>query len=221
MSNPVTALMPNFSFLGTDLIAKNESSELPSANLTPETLLLYCSSRLGSLDEQIQSIMKEQDRSGTRAAQLTKLIAAANRPSVGNVSEIRTKPGTAEREAVKANELLDVYRNSDDPAVLEKAAAEFRITTGRDVTEFPEGTVISADNMKFYSWGMSGDNETDKSKRLDTYKNELSVLNNGAEMKMIELQGLISKRQLAVQLTTQGLQTLNETHKTIAGNIGR
>lgn len=203
--------------------APNGSSELPSASLTPEGLLLYCQSRLGSLDDQIQTIMKEQDRNGKRAADLTKQIAAANKPSVSNTSEIAVDDATAKREAGKANDLLAVYQNTDDPEIKAEAAEEFRITTGQNIAEFPQGTEVTAAMMKSWAgtYQVPGDDETAKAKRLDTYKTELAALNNGAEMKMIELQGLISKRQLAVQLTTQGLQTLNETQKAIAGNIGR
>lgn len=223
MNTPVANAKINISVPWLAGTSANGSSELPSSSLTPEMLLVYCQSRLGTLDDQIQSLMKEQERNGKRAADMTKLLSAANRPSVTNTAEIGTKAGTSEREASKANELRDVYLNSDDPEVKQAAAEEFRITTGQDIADYPEGKDVTAANMEQWAntYQVPGDNETAKAKRLDTYKNELAELNNGAELKMIELQGLISKRQLAVQLTTQGLQTLNETSKSIVGNIGR
>ena len=52
------------------------------------------------------------------------------------------------------------------------------------------------------------------------YHDKLPDLSRGAELYMIELQSLVSQRQLAVQLTTRLLQMLNEMSKQIIGNLG-
>jgi NDP-sugar pyrophosphorylase family protein len=44
---------------------------------------------------------------------------------------------------------------------------------------------------------------------------------SGAELNMIEIQSLVSKRATALQLTTSMLNSINESAKGIAGNIGR
>jgi len=52
------------------------------------------------------------------------------------------------------------------------------------------------------------------------YHDKLPDRSRGAELYMIELQSLVSQRQLAVQLTTRLLQMLNEMSKQIIGNLG-
>ncbi len=44
---------------------------------------------------------------------------------------------------------------------------------------------------------------------------------SGAEISMIELQSLVSKRATDLQLTTGMMSALNDDTKKIAGNIGR
>jgi hypothetical protein len=43
----------------------------------------------------------------------------------------------------------------------------------------------------------------------------------GGELYMIRLQSLLSQRQMAIQLTTNMLRAMNESTRTIAGNIGK
>ncbi|MBR1151067.1 hypothetical protein [Bradyrhizobium sp. JYMT SZCCT0428] len=43
----------------------------------------------------------------------------------------------------------------------------------------------------------------------------------GGELHMIRLQSLISQRQMAIQLTTNMLRAMNDSTRTIAGNIGK
>lgn len=45
-------------------------------------------------------------------------------------------------------------------------------------------------------------------------------LQAGAELSMVELQSLVSKRATALQLMTGMQQSLNDSAKTVAGNIG-
>jgi hypothetical protein len=50
---------------------------------------------------------------------------------------------------------------------------------------------------------------------------EASKNRSGAELNMIEIQSLVSKRATALQLTTNMMNGINESQKSIAGNIGR
>ena len=44
-------------------------------------------------------------------------------------------------------------------------------------------------------------------------------LSKDSEMQMIQLQALVSQRQLAIQLTTQMMQAMNEGAKGVVSNI--
>lgn len=43
----------------------------------------------------------------------------------------------------------------------------------------------------------------------------------GGELHMIHLQSMLSRRQMAIQLTTNMLRATNDANRTIAGNIGK
>ena len=43
----------------------------------------------------------------------------------------------------------------------------------------------------------------------------------GGELHMIRLQSLLSQRQMAIQLTTHMVRAMNDSTRTIAGNIGK
>ena len=43
----------------------------------------------------------------------------------------------------------------------------------------------------------------------------------GGELYIIRLQSMLSQRQMAIQLTTNMLRAMNESTRTIAGNIGK
>jgi hypothetical protein len=44
---------------------------------------------------------------------------------------------------------------------------------------------------------------------------------HGAEVSMVQLQSLVSQRATALQLTTGMMRSINDSTKTVAGNIGR
>ena len=66
-----------------------------------------------------------------------------------------------------------------------------------------------------------------------TMNNQTSILNDvaldtvsggfqrDAEVAMIQLQSLVSKRATALQLTTGMMRSINDSTNTVAGNIGR
>jgi hypothetical protein len=74
-------------------------------------------------------------------------------------------------------------------------------------------------------------NEPNSSILVDQNGNQMSVgdlksvvqeainSSNGAELNMIEIQSLISKRATALQLTTAMLNSMNETQRKVAGNL--
>ena len=56
---------------------------------------------------------------------------------------------------------------------------------------------------------------------VDNLKGLQTEVNQGSELGMITLQSLMSQRQMAIQLTTNLVQSLGEMTNKIAANIGR
>ena len=61
----------------------------------------------------------------------------------------------------------------------------------------------------------------ERAAQIEAIKNDQSNMTKAGEMNMIQLQSLVSQRQLAVQMTTQLMQTANDTLKQVVGNLGK
>lgn len=162
--------------------------------LTAEGLLLFCQSRLRELDDAIQRKMAGQ----------TELVALQS--MVGEVSScLKEQNGgvTTQEQHDRAVGLVDAAIAKAE-ACGQNMAVESLQSVRRRLTE---GDFQSApDEVK------------DMSNMLDT---ALSSCRSSAEVSMIELQSLVSKRATQLQLTTGMMNSIDEAPKAIAANIGR
>jgi hypothetical protein len=170
--------------------------------LTPEGLLIFCQSQLLALDTTIQKNMAGQQG----------LVALQQK-----VTEIQTKlksyaKGGAEDEARINNQpTVDEIAASIDSAIADATAC---------------GDTSLAKSLVDVKATLEGGNDAlvveselkDMNAMLDS---ALSTCRTGAEMRMIELQGSISKRATGLQLITNMLNSVNESLKSIASNTGR
>lgn len=69
-------------------------------------------------------------------------------------------------------------------------------------------------------WSATGTPSATARALADADDEALESTSGGAEVSMIELQSLVSQRQVAVEMTTNLIGSLNESTKSIAGNIG-
>jgi hypothetical protein len=178
------------------LVIKN----LPDAGLSPEGLLLFCQSQLGDLDQKIQQGMTQQK----------KMVALQN--SIGNIKSLLTEVGLRGKEVVK----LTPQQKEDITKAFDQAIKEAKSMGDSDAAkaiESAKSQFLLDDN--FF---VGGDETKAMNDALDT---AVGSARSGAELQMIELQGLMSKRATALQLTTNMLNSVNEGAKSIAGNIGR
>lgn len=218
--NPITSYGPSPLF-STSPVA---TSDPTTAALTPEALLYYCSSRLASLDESIQQYFTEQQRRNAGVRDMSKLMEILQSSSWASGQkgwkEIKGDAFHTDNHAKKANEILEVWRNSDSPEARHQCAVAFRQVSGLDIDDFAHGNVTAAD-VQVAAAGKQIP-EVDKATRdvqIEAIKNVQASMTKSAEMNMIQLQSLVSQRQLAVQLTTQLMQTMHETTKHVVGNI--
>lgn len=204
----------------------------PNVNsLSPESLLLYCSSRLETLDKNIQKYFAEQQDNNRKSQELSDVIAVGKWGGAQAGPEaLLADPNGPQQFADKANALANLYATSSTPDAKAAAASEFQSLTGQDINNFvsEKGVVrpVTPDNIKDWANGNDGSpatikaiSETEASSRIDTLKTKLDAFSKNGELNMIQLQSLVSQRQLAVQLTTQLMQTAHETTKGVVGNI--
>lgn len=194
--------------------------------LTPESLLLYCSSRLEALDTNIKQYFDEQNRRNKAATDAGKAISIISGwDHVEGSDFLKDKPEHIANHTHKANELLALYRETDDPAVKNACAHAFKQVSGLDIGPYasdPNRQVTTDEVQASANAGQIKAIEAPAWNALvESIKTEQASISKSAEMNMIQLQSLVSQRQLAVQMTTQLMQTANDTLKQVVANLGK
>jgi len=211
--------------LATAAASTQVSGATTSFAMSPESLLYYCSSRLDSVDQQIDKYFKEQQTKNASSKQLGDLQSILSRSSfqwAGDSTDFAAnKDNCWQNHASDANDILAIYRTAVSPEVKKAAAEAFTLRTGNDPEKFGDKGVVTATDIKAageYKL-IPAQDATQWAGRIDTVKSAGAAVSKGAELNMIQLQSLVSQRQLAIQLTTQLMQNVHEGLKNVAGNF--
>jgi hypothetical protein len=192
--------------------------------LTPEALLAYCSSRLDSLDTQLKDFMTQQQHINQASAEETRVIEVVSQGGGRQEGGPGLQYNTTEcqNHANQANAMIDVYDTCTTQEARDMAAEQFKLMTGRNIEDFAGGKPKITGGEIATAARMGAIPALDAPSgqaRIDNLKSQQGDCSKHAEMNMIQVQALVSQRQLAVQLTTQLMQSLNETMKSVVGNI--
>lgn len=170
------------------------------AFLTPESLMLYCQTRLRGIDEQVNTAFAKQQRANDDSKVLTDLINSA-----GSLAADVSDPKKA---SDYMNDLAKKYEDAaaavSDPTL--KDALTEQAKKCRNIAQNNCSNGISA--------GIYKQNAGDFVSGLQ------KDVNAGTELEMIKLQSLMSQRQSAVQLVTNLVQALGDQMNKITANIG-
>ena len=159
--------------------------------LTPDSMLIYCQSRLSGVDAQCQEIMSRQEKTNRDQNSLAELSGIVNKYPEGFDNEGKRN----ELKAAYATAIDKVGATSDLGIALAKEAKILDVEGDNKVGKEDMGGLINA------------------------LKQHQSTLNSTSELDMIRLQSLVSQRQTAVQLTTNIVQSLNDQANKIVANI--
>jgi len=172
--------------------------------LTPESMMVYLSARLGSVDAQIQEHFDSQQKSEDIKKAFDEIKRLLNTLDLNEKDKDTSLKG---REAT----LQEIADAIDQVALVDPdLAAEIK-------------TDLSADGHILHLSGAGHTNmeytteEVEKSK--DYLDNILGQLESAAQMNMIQLQSLMSARQTAISLATNLLAKLDESTKKVVDNI--
>lgn len=194
--------MPSTSISNSNTVSPTQGFYTDSADvqsLTGDSLLMYCQSRLGDLDNEINMRMGDQK------------AALARRQAIQSV-EVELKKfgdsGPQNQEQWDACEKAfwdaEAKLPPGDPGIasLEKFRVDLEHQYCRDVAPNPH-------YPKDGEWKGTLDGLT---KMEDDIK-------GGAEIEMLQLQQLMAQRQTAVQLTTNMMSKLDQTQDSIVKNV--
>lgn len=166
--------------------------------LTPDALMVYLSTRMSGLDEQIDTIFSSQQKADAVRQVLNQIKALLN--------QLNTKDGTHDDETGAVQEIEDLVCDTlhdIDPALSRQLEVDLR----------QEGHILLFGEEKYKA------SEIEPSRQY--IDNVMGDLESSSQMHMIRLQSLMSSRQTAVSLSTNLIAALGETTKSIASNIGR
>jgi hypothetical protein len=179
-----------------------DSPTAPSAqedyvSLSADSLLYFCQSRLRDLDERIVGKMKGQEGLIGLQSKVESILAEIKSKSSGQDFDDKNKVDSV---SLKIDDAIASAKASGNASLVDSLGrVKDILRSGND------GLVISS--------------EIESMDKLLT--NSIGGCRSAAEMSMIELQSLVSRRATQLQLTTGMMTSLNEGSKAIAGNIGR
>jgi len=176
------------------------------ANLSPDALMVYLSTRLNGLDAQINTIFnteKSQQNVQTALRNLKQTLQPFDENGGAAQKQMTQDQMDAINAAIDGVTALDPQLGANIRQKLEEVGRGLirDHLAGTDVDLTYSGNEVKATND--YIDGLSKDIES------------------SSQMNMIQLQSLMSARQTAIQLSTNLISALGESSKAIASNIGR
>jgi hypothetical protein len=197
--------------------------------MTPDALMLYCSSRVSSLDTQMNTVFLQQQRNNTEQ-QIVQQAAADLQAFQTNGVGSSGHPDTATCQKLEA-ELYAAYQQAyhldpTSPLTLSLAKLHDEVMASGS-GPYDDGGVhhgYIGPGPHGYATGHTEEDGIIDSDEIGGYVAETqsisSTINSSSELGMIKLQSLMSQRQTAIQLTTNLIQTLDDTDQKVVGNIG-
>lgn len=174
--------------------------------VTPEALMVYCSSRLHGLDDEMQGHFEKQQQYRAVTAGMNSIQAMlsewSNRPNgyEGNNAAAFEEWNTLHEK------FADVYRALPPGSSEAKRIHELEDKLSRKVLKELGGKE-----------GLSKDDAKTLGDEAGAISKDMS---SNAELDMITLQSLMSQRQTAIQLCTNLVSSLGESSKAIAQKVG-
>jgi hypothetical protein len=178
------------------------SDQFDPNSMTPEALLTYLSTRLGSLDGQMDQIFTRE-----RASEKV-------RSELRQIQELLTTLPTDANEQKGLPLDLEAFKAKLEPHLANIAAENPDLADSIRTNLESDAQILSGGN---------GGDDSYSTRELDATSTYLSTvskdLESGSQMEMIQLQSLMGARQTAIQLSTNLVSALNESQKSVVSNI--
>lgn len=192
-------------------------------HLTPEALLAYCTSRMNDLDAQIKTRFTEQQNKTNEAHILNDVLAVYNGYANGQAAHAKYKDENDKEVDVlpgvinAGKRLCELYNQSSNATVRIEILKAYELMTGQKMpmdNGSANAAAVAPDREKIIGLDAAA-----WAKKTDSVKNVQDDFSKSNELSMIQLQSIISQRQLAIQLTTQLMSSLNDGLKKITENV--
>lgn len=179
-------------------------------SLTPEALLMYCETQLNSLDSDIQKYMDDQ-----RTQLARKSILQDLETSLKNNNTVKKEKGMLKH---RQHAIADAYATT----YAELKAAGFNDEAARVKADFkkafPNGD-IGQKHPSIKGNTLPTSTESEFERYTQPVTDLIDEIGKNAELNMIKLQSIMSKRQQAIQLTTNMMAKLDRGLDSITANF--
>lgn len=173
--------------------------------LTAESMMVYLTARLGSVDEQIQGLFQNQNQSEKLRAAINDLKRLVNELNESSKKEERLEGG--EEVLADIASVIDERIAVIDPDLATRIKSDLQA----------EGHILHVTKEE------DGENSVYTTLEIEKTREYLdgtaSELESTAQMNMIHLQSLMSARQTAISLATNLLAKLDESIKKVVDNL--
>jgi len=202
-------------------------------SITPDALFSYCASRINGIDTQVKEAFAQQQRNNDIQGALGDVIGSLNQAVTGGTdgtnnlvqatigwywNAINKAGGPSTPEGSKLMGMMKGLCDKVDPS--HKLANTVSDPSSKDFQDMMAGH-YSQDSAFVAQLGGRWSSVTHDT--IDAAVKDLTAMNDevgkGGELMMIKLQSLMSQRQLAIQITTNLIQTIHDSSKQIAGNL--
>jgi len=192
----------------------------PESALDPSTILAYCASRLNAIDTLIRSRFAAQTKTNETLKHANELIDTLNMFPAGVAEGAGPDAKCANDHRHLAARLARNYNQATDPALRAKLADNYLVVTGKPMAlENGFATATDPAKVELDLARIGPISDADWKLRIASVKTLQDSLSKDGELSMIELQSLVSQRQLAIQLTTQLMSAEAEGKRAIVANI--
>jgi hypothetical protein len=198
-------------------------------SLTVDALMLHCASQLNHLDDAIHAQMVKQNTARDQQDKMGQLRALLSGEQIAGEGSKTKDVANAFKAAYdslppgdpRRNELSNGFRTyiatacfRNDPLLLKGVGNKYDLAT-MDASKANELNGLNA---------TSEDNNvnSEEMKEIGAFVDNVSTsIGKGAELDMINLQSMVSKRQMAIQITTQLISKMNDSLSSIVQQIGK
>jgi len=200
---------------------------ITGGQISPDSVMAYCASQLRSLDAGIQERMAKQQQSHDIAGALSGIrtsLALDHMAADGNMEKGRVV--AAFEEAFAKLPPNDPMRGKLNDAFHEFVSTAYCKGDGNLGNQYNLGHMTDAKHAELTAAATNNGAGNDVSNgelkdlglKIDALSNDLT---KGAELEMINLQSMVSQRQMAIQLTTQIISKINDGQMSIVSQVGK
>jgi hypothetical protein len=200
---------------------------MTGGQISPDSVMAYCASQLRSLDTGIKERMAKQQEAHDIASALTGVrtsIAVDHMGTDGRVEKGRVV--AAFEEAFAKLPPGDPMRDKLNDAFHDFVTTAYCKQDGNAGNQYNLGYMTDAKHAELDQAAanngalndVSNSELKDLGLKIDALTNDIS---KNAELEMINLQSMVSQRQMAIQLTTQMISKMNEGQMSIVNQVGK